>query len=455
MRLIILIAAALAVAIGAAPAGAQPAQPTPPAKSTRPTVEQATLANGLRIAVVRSDVAPVVSVQVWYRAGSKDEPRDRRGTAHMFEHLMFKGSKRVRPEAHGQLVNAIGGSAQALTDEDATHYLDTVSAEHLDFAIQLEAERMRNLIFRPEAIGQERELMKAELRQQEYAPLAQGFQRLVAAAFTKHPYAWTAGGSSKDLDAIAADGLKKFYDAYYQPNNALLVVVGKATLDAVKASAERHFGAIPKAADPPRPSLAAVEPPPASKRRVVAEPGAVGLTLIGFPIPAAKERDIYALQVASMILGVGEGSRLKARIRSTDPKTKQPYGRDAGAEAVVREEPGLLAVFGAYLQAAQGEAVEAALLEEIGKLAATGPTAEELRRAKNQIQSGFTFSLENAQGLAQAVGRSWILVGDPGAFMRDIDEIEKLTAADVARVAKQYLVADKATIVVVPPKEGK
>jgi len=443
---------------GAAPAAPAAPAPKPAASAAKlPTVEQATLPNGLRIAVLRNDAAPVVAVQLWYRAGSKDEPRDRRGSAHMFEHIMFKGTKRVRGEAHAQFVNGVGGFVQAQTEEDATHYINTLPAAYLDFAIQLEAERMRNLLFRPEVIAREREVVKEEIRQQENQPLTKGFLRFLGIAFTKHPYAWTAGGSIKDLDATTPDDLKRFYDAYYQPSNALLVVVGKTTLEAVRAAAERHFGPIAKAPEPPRPALAAPEPPQTSKRREVVEPGAIGLTLIGFHIPPAKDRDIYALQVASIVLGAGESSRLKARLKSNDPKAnpKRPYALDGGVEALIREEPGILIALGVYLEAAQAEGVEAAIFDELGKLAAAGPTPDELRKAKNQVQSGFTFSLENAQGLAQAIGRSWILVGDPGAFLRDVDEIEKVTAADVARVVKQYLAQDKATIVVIPPRGSK
>ncbi|HSK02632.1 MAG TPA: pitrilysin family protein [Kofleriaceae bacterium] len=440
-----------------APPAARPAPQPPRAASKLPAVEQAVLANGLQIAVLRNDTAPVVSVQLWYRAGSKDEPRDRRGTAQMFKHLMYRGTKHARTDAHALFVTGVGGFAQAIVDEDASHYVNTLPADYLDFAIRLEAERMRNLLLRPDVIAREREAVKDEIRQQEGAPLSAGFLRFIEAAYTKHPYAWTADGKQKDVDAITAEDLQKFYDAYYQPNNALLVVVGKTTLDAVKASAEQHFGAIPKAPEPPRPSRAAAEPPQTAQRRHVLPPGPIGLTFVGFHIPAAKDRDIYALQVASIILGVGETSRLKVRLRSNDPKSnpKRPYALDGGVEAVVREEPGVLITLGIYREAAQGEGVEAAILDELGKLAGAGPTADELRKAKNQIQSGFVFSLENSQGLAQAIGRSWTLVGDPGAFMRDVDEIEKLTPADVARAVKQHLAADKATIVVIPPKGGK
>ena len=159
--------------------------------------------------------------------------------------------------------------------------------------------------------------------------------------------------------------------------------------------------------------------------------------------------------MASIILGAGESSRLKQRLKSPDAKTKRPLALDGGMEAVIREEPGMTIALGAYLDPAQADGVEAAIMDEIGKLAAAGPTGDELRKAKNQVQSGFTFSLENAQGLAQAIGRSWILVGDPGAFMRDIDEIEKVTSADVSRVLKKYMAPDMATVVVIPPRGAK
>lgn len=458
-RLSLVIAAALAVLppqlAGSQPAPKQPAPapaPKPKAIAKLPTIDTFTLANGMKVAVLATDVAPVVAVQVWYRAGSKDEPRDRRGSAHMFEHMMFKGTQHVRGEAHAQFINGIGGYVNAQTDEDATHYINTLPSDHLEFAIQLEAERMRNLMFRPEMIKNEREVVKEEIRQQENSPVAKGFLKFLSIAFTKHPYAWTAGGNIKDLDATTPDDLKKFYDAYYQPNNALLVVVGKTTSAAVKTAAEKYFGAIPKGATPPRPSQQAVEPQQTKQRKQTVEPGQIGLALVGYHVPAAKDKDIYALQVASIILGAGESSRLKQRLKAIDPKTKRPFALDGGMEAVIREEPGMTIALGAYLDPAQGDAVEAAILDEIAKLAARGPTNDELRKAKNQVQSGFTFSLENAQGLATAIGRSWILVDDPVAFMRDIDEIEKVSAQDVSRVLRKYMAPDSATIVIIPPR---
>ncbi len=404
-------------------------------KAHIPAIETFQLPNGLKVAFLPVDTAPVVAVQLWYHAGSKDEPRDRRGAAHMFEHMMFKGTEHVRSEAHAQFIDGVGGYVNATTDEDATHYINTVPADYLDFAIELEAERMRNLMFRPDMIATEKEVVKEEIRQQENSPIAKGFLRFLETAYTKHPYAWTAGGTIKDLDQTTPEDLKAFYDAYYQPNNAMLVVVGKATPEQVKASAEKWFGKIPKGGEPPRPAAKAPEPPQTQQRKETVEPGQIGLTLVGWHIPAAKDKDIYALQVASIILGAGDSSRLKVRLKG-----------DAKHPAIA---------LGASLDPAQEKGIEDAIFDEVKKLGDKGPASDELRKAKNEVQSGFVFSLEHAQGLAEAIGRSWILTGDPTQFMRDVDEIEKVTAADVQRVIKQYLTPDRATVVVIPPKGAK
>jgi len=451
-RLLQIVTAAV-VAVAPSSALAQPKAPEPKTDTVRlPSIETFSLPNGLQVAVLPTDHAPVVAVQVWYHAGAKDEPRDRRGSAHMFEHMLFKGTEHVRAEAHAQFLNGIGGYVNATTDEDATHYINTLPSDHLDFVIQLEAERMRKLLFRKEMIDTEREVVKEEIRQQENSPIAKGFLRFLEIAFTKHPYAWTAGGNLKDLDATTLADLEKFYNAYYQPGNALLVVVGKTSVDEVKKSAEKWFGPIAKAAAPPRPAQAAQEPKQTAKRREVVEASQIGLALIGYHLPPAKDKDIYALQVASIILGAGESSRLKVRLKTADPKTKKVLALDGGMEALVREDPGMTIALGVYLDPAGGDAIEAAILDEVGKLGAQGPKADELRKAKNQVQSGFVFSLENAQGLAEAIGRSWILTGTPSSFIKDVDLIERVTAADVQRVVKQYLTPDNATIVIIPPK---
>ncbi|HET9623547.1 MAG TPA: pitrilysin family protein [Kofleriaceae bacterium] len=434
------------------PAAAAPDLPKAKAIGKLPGLETFTLGNGLQVAVLHSEASPLASVQIWYHAGSKDESRTRRGTAHMFEHLMFQGSAHMRPDAFAQAIGSLGGYVSAATDEDATHFGSTLPVDRVDYAIRLEAERMRNLVFRKPVIDSVRALIHDEIAQQAGSPFAQGLDRCLSVAYLKHPYAWTAIGNAHDLETLTIDEVKKFYDAYYQPNNAMLVVVGNVTAAAVKASAEKWFGPIAKAAEIPRPSQAAAEPAQTARRREVVEAGQIGVTLIGWHIPPAKDKDAWPVQVASLILGAGDSARLKVRLKTPDAKTKQPVALEAGTDALVREDPGMAIALGAYVDPAKGDAVEAAIFDEVGKLASKGPSADEVRKAKNQLQSGLVFSLENVQGMGEAIGRSWVLSGDPNAYLRDYDAIDKVTPADVQRVAKQYFSPDQATVVVIPPR---
>lgn len=412
-----------------------------------PEIQTWQLDNGMRVAFMKVESAPVVAVEVWYHVGSKEEARDRRGSAHMFEHMMFKGTKRVRPEAHAQHVNGIGGYVNAATTEDATWYVNVVPRDYLDFVCQLEAERMRNLLFRDDMIATEREVVKEEIRQQENNPLAVGFLRFLEVAYTTHPYAWTAGGTIADLDATKTADLSRFYDTYYVPNNAMLVVVGNVDRADVESAAKKWFAAIPKGSDLPRPADSATEPGQRSQRREVVAPGFVGIALAGYHIPSARHDDIYPLQIASLLLGQGESSRLHKRLVLRDRVSLQ-----IAAPILVREHPGLFAVLGAYLDPSMGDKVEAALLDEVEQLGNKNITDKELSKAKNQVRSAFVGSLAGVAGIAQQIGTSWIQTGDPGHWLGTLDKYAAVTAADVKRVVTTYLRKDKATIVVIPPK---
>jgi zinc protease len=443
-----LLVAAVPGAATAQPQAARPSQPQAarPPTLELPKLETWELANGMKVAFLRMDSAPVISVQVWYHAGSKDEPRNRRGSAHMFEHMMFKGTEHVRSEAHAQLINALGGYVNATTSEDATWYINVVPRDYLDFVCQLEAERMRHLLFRDDMIRTEREVVKEEIRQQENNPLTVGLLRFLEIAYTKHPYAWTAGGTIADLDATTTDDLRRFYDAYYVPNNAMLVVAGAVTAEEVRAAAEKWFGAIPRGAAPPRPAEATPEPEQKAKRREVVAAGQIGLVLGGYHIPSAAHDDVYALQVAGLVLGVGESSRLTERLVRKDGVAVQ-----AGAPLLVREHPGLLALFAVYLDPQAVTAIEAALAEEVASLGRSGPTPDELRKAKNQLQASLAFGLGDVDGVAEQIGSSWIVSGDPARWMNDLVRYQAVTAAEVQRVVQKYLHENNLTVVVVPP----
>ncbi len=452
-----LLAATLVLCLTGGTAPAQKKDAATTKTLALPAIERFTLDNGLEVAFMRVDSAPVVSVQVWYHAGSKDEARNKRGEARMFQNLMFKGSEHLRTDDHAREINQLGGYVSAATTEDATFFYETLPSDYLDFALELEAERMRNLLFLDDVIAVEREAVKQEIRQTQANPIAQGFLRFLEIAYTSHPYAWTAGGTLADLDQTTSKDLEAFYDTYYVPNNALVVVVGNVTLDDVKKSVDAHFGAMAKAADPPRPADAAAEPAQTEQRKATVETGQIGLSLIGYKIPEATHKDIYALQLLERIFGDGESARLRQRIKTPvgKGKDKKSLGVEAGAQMMLREDPGVFAVVGVYTDPAGEDKIEAALLDEIEKMAKKGPTADELRKAKNQIQAEFVFGLENVDGIAQQMGQSWILTRDPSQFMRDVDELEKVTIDDIKRVTKSYLSSTQATIVIVPPAKQK
>ena len=181
------------------------------------------------------------------------------------------------------------------------------------------------------------------------------------------------------------------------------------------------------------------------------EPDQLGLVFAGFKLPPGNHADLPALQVASVLLGAGESARLRQRIRALDPATKQPLGLDAAVPFLVREHPGLFLTIGVFRDAAAAGPIEAALFDELAKLGKKPPAAAEVSRAKAQILSSFVFGMDNPAGLAEQLGQAWILTGDPATLAGELDAIDRVTAADVARVASTYLVPAKATVVVVPP----
>jgi len=416
----------------------------------RPDLKEWSLDNGMSVLYLGVHKAPVVTVQVWYHAGSKDEQRDLTGSAHMFEHMMFKGTRHVPPEMHARFVSGVGGVYNAFTREDVTGYHQTLPKQYLDFTLQLEAERMRNLLIRKEMVDVEREVVKEELRLRfENSPIAKAFESFRALAYTKHPYSWMAAGSKEDLDRLTPADLQKFYDRYYQPNNAVLIVVGDVSEEEVRAGAQKYFGPIPRGAEPPRPAKAAPEPKHDKPRRETAPPAQLGVIIGGYLIPAARSEDLFPLRVLSVILSGGESSRLHQRVVRRDRS-----GVFAAGQLMALEDPGLFVLLGAYLAAEQGPKVEEAMLDEIGRVQREKVSDVELIKAKNQLSAGFVFGLEDVDGIAEQIGSSKLVVGDARAWIDDYEKLQQVTAADVQRVAKEYLQPEGLTMVVVPPQGG-
>ena len=296
-----------------------------------------TLANGLNVLFLADHKAPIATVQVFYHVGSKDERVGIRGVAHMFEHMMFKGSEHVAPEEHARLLKEVGGHVNAFTTEDVTAYHDTVPPSYVGFALQLEAERMRQLKLFPATIDSERRVVEEEKRLRiDNDPIGKAIEKFRALAYVKHPYNWTPIGTIEDLEKVTPADCQRFYDTYYQPNNATLIVIGDVEETAVRKLIEQHFGSIPRGPAPPR---AAVEEPPQTSTREetlrieVQIPVVVG----GYHIPRASDPDVPALEVLAAVLSTGESSRLHQRL-----VRREHLAIAAGGVTETLEQPGLV-----------------------------------------------------------------------------------------------------------------
>ncbi|MFB6285900.1 MAG: M16 family metallopeptidase [Candidatus Bipolaricaulia bacterium] len=405
-------------------------------------LSERTLDNGLNVIVYEDHTAPVVAVNVWYHVGSRNEPRDKQGMAHMLEHMMFKGSKNIAPEEHAKLINQAGGSNNAFTREDVTVYFETLPQEKLELALRLEAERMQNLIIAPEQFKSERKVVKEEFRARlENNPTSRALQRFRKIAFEGTPYAWTAAGNPEDLDNITVADLKRFYDTYYVPNNAALVIAGDVEPKRAFELTRKHFSDIPRGKQPEEPDVA-MPTPEQMRTEQVKMPVQLPAVIGGYPLPEAGSEAATALQVAGTILSQGESSRLKQSI-----VRDQGLAVAAGGVPRFYEDLGMMLLFAFYTPGQSSDKVQSALLDEIAKLRNEPVGDRELQKAKNQLKSQYVFNLDSINGVANAIGEAEVIRGDAQHFLDGKSRYEDVTAEDVQRVAQKYLTKDRLTLV--------
>jgi zinc protease len=418
---------------------------TAPVKGA-PQMKQWELPNGLKVFFVPDHKAPVVTVQVFYHAGGKDEPAGKRGMAHMFEHMMFKGSTHVPPEEHARFIQLVGGENNAFTQDDVTGYHDTVPPAALDFTMKLEAERMRNLKLTQKTIDSERQVVEEELRLRvENTPFGKALKEALALTYTTHPYRINAAGEKRFLDTVTPADAQKFYDEYYRPNNAALVVVGDTDEATVRALATKYFGPLEKG---PIPRHDAPKEPEQTETRVKTLEMPVELPIIvgSYHIPSGDSADIAPLEVLQQILSGGESSRLNQRLVRKD---KTAVG--AAGFVFAHEDPGLFLALAAYLPSMDVEKLKAGLDEEITRLATTKVEPRELQKAKNQLAAGAVFQKERVSGLATSIGVNWVVAHDPARPFNSAARFDAVTADDVQRVAKKYLTKTNLSMMTLVP----
>lgn len=399
------------------------------------TYRDRTLANGLRVLTVEDHASPTVAIQVWYKVGSKDDPEGRSGFAHLFEHMLFKGTRNMKDEMMDRLTEDVGGINNASTWDDFTNYYEVVPSNYLETLLWAEADRMGSLNVDDKSFKSERDVVKEEFRSRVLAPpYGRLFYAIEKQSFTTHPYRRPGIGSIEELDAATLDDVKAFHSTFYRPDNATLVVVGDFEPKQIDAWIDKYFTRVAKP-DKPLPRVTTKEPERTKEKRVneyaanVPLP-AVALTYLAPPVASA---DAAPLDVAESILSSGESSRLYQSL-----VYRQQVAQEAFAQADLREQPGLF-ILGAILASEKKpEEAESALLAELKKMQDTLVSAAELDKAKLQLVTNELRERETSNGKAFALARAAVLLGDAARVNTDIEKLQAVTAADIQRVMKKY-----------------
>ncbi len=431
------------------------AQATAPAG--RIAFEQFTLPNGLRVIYSEDRSTPIVTVDVWYEVGSRNERRGRSGFAHLFEHMMFEGSAHVKKSEHGQLVERAGGNYNGSTAEDRTNFWETVPSNRLNLALWLEADRMRSLAITEENFENQRQAVKEERRLRvDNQPYAAAFTDGLTWPFDStscFPYAHTVIGSMADLDAAKVPDVQAFFDTYYAPNNATLVVVGDFSPTELRRLVNQYFAGVPSHAAPETPRCdtgGGAASAKGAQRREVHDPQAnLDLVMRLYRIPEHRSADTPALEILNIILGQGESSRLNVSVVRRDKAA-------VGAGAVLnpygsRNGPGILAAYGIVNQGVSADRLDSLLSLQLDSIRANGITADELDKAKNVLRAGFIDNRETTLGKAEELHHYLTFHASIDEINTDLDKLLAVTSDDVKRVANTYLAPANLTLLIVRP----
>lgn len=419
---------------------------TAPAQKTRFT--DTTLPNGLRVIIAEDHAAPVFSVVVNYNVGSRNEREGRTGFAHLFEHMMFKGSENVGQNEHPYLMFMNGGNMNGTTNRDRTMYYETLPANQLDLALFLEADRMKSLAITKENLDNQRNAVQEERRLGvDNVPYGKVGDTLTRLAYSNFAYGHSVIGSMDDLGAATVDDVASFFKTYYAPNNATIAIVGDVTQATALAKVKQYFGAIPRQPTPPPVDMA--EGTQTAEHRVTLSDPLARLPRldIAYKVPASSSPDYDALTVLSNVLAGGRSSRFYENI----VRQKQ-IATSVNAGVAEQRGPSLFQISANPAPTTSIADIEAAIDAEIERVKA-GPIAEaELEKARVAAQRALVNIEASSLGRAIFLSQDAMFYNDPGWFEKTVDRVAKVTGADVQRVAAKYLVAANRTVVITTPK---
>jgi len=418
-----------------------------------PAIQEFKLDNGLKLIVQEDHRSPVVVSQVWYRAGSLDEVNGKTGVAHVLEHMMFKGTKQVPAGQFSRQIAAAGGKENAFTSTDYTCYFQQLEKSHLPLSFKLEADRMQNLQLTDEEFAKEIKVVMEERRwRTDDKPQSKVSEAFQGTLYHAHPYSRPVIGFMNDLENMTAEDAREWYRNWYAPNNATLVVVGDVQAEEVFKLAKQHFGKLKAKVLPVRKPQ--VEPGQIGERRVVVKaPAKLPYLLMGYHVPALTNPETdwepYALEVLAGVLSGNPAARLNQRLVR---ETQLAIDASAGYDLLAR---GRQSVFALDATPSEGKTVaelEAALLQQVEDIKASGVTVEELERVKAGVIAADVYKRDSMFYQGMQIG-TIETIGFPWKILEDYpNKLRAITPEQVQAVAKKYLLKDNLTIATLDPQ---
>ncbi len=410
-------------------------------------VEKYTLDNGLVVILHKDDSVPLVSYNVWFRVGSRHERPGITGIAHTFEHLMFKGTERYPEGEFDKILHSSGATNNAFTSHDYTGYYEIIPPQALETIMDLESDRMRNLRMTPEVLASEREVVKEERRQRvDNVPTGRLREHLFETLFKVHPYRWPVIGWMKDINSYTLDDLNAWYDTYYAPNNAVLVIAGNIHIPQTKKLIQKYYGSMEPKEIPETERVVEPEPRGYVHSSITANVQAATVAL-AYPTVPAGHVDSYPLDMLAAILGEGPSSRIYQRL-----VYRTQLATSAGAYHYTPQEAGIFQASASLKPGLETDRVRTSLLGEVYRLRTHDVDPKELEKAKAQITLSTIQSLKTIHGKANMMAINEVYFQDPVRFLSDLERYNAVTTEDLKRVARKYLTPQRAHFVVLRPR---
>ncbi len=399
-------------------------------------------ANGLEVLLAPSGAAPVSTFMITYKVGSRDETLGETGATHFLEHMMFKGTHKYSKQSGSTIFNVLqskGARVNATTWNDRTNYYEMLPSEHLELAVDIEADRMRGLLLDPNEVNSERTVILNEFDRGENEPMRKLYHSVWSAAYVAHPYHHPTIGWRKDIEQVTPEGLRSFYDRYYWPNNATVSVIGGFNAEGVMAQIKAAFESIPRREIPVK-DLSGLEPDQRGKRTIaIRMTGGMPTLLVAFKVPEASHPDLPTLHVLSMILSNGKSSRLASRLIDSGLCTMQ----SAGASSF--RDPGLFSVLAMSAKEESLQEVEAVIEAALSDLKLHLVFSEELNRAIKKLKAQTLYARDGSFSLASELNEA-IASGDWKLYTRFLEQAENVTPEHIMEVAKSYFKEDTKTV---------